>query len=391
MTRGILALFLVGCLFALSGCKEEKKAAAQSGPKAVSVSTYTVSPQQVKLTMELPGRTASYRLAEIRPQVSGLILKRQFTQGSDVKAGQVLYQIDPAPFRAALNNAKASLEKAKAQMPSVKAKADRMVRLYKNDAISEQDRDDAVSAYDALKADIEYYEASVEKAKIDLRYTRVTSPISGRIGISNVTEGAIVTSYQTQPMATIQQFDPIYVDVTQSTSELLRLREAVQSGASGNDPEPTKVRLILENGHAYPQAGTLEFRDVTVDQTTGSVTLRAVFPNPDGVLLPGMFITAVVPEGVRDNAIMIPQKSVQRDSKGNPYVLIVDAQDKAVVRPLELNRAIGDEWLVESGLKVGDKVITEGLMKVRPGMAVQVSPAQGADSAPAGAEKASAQ
>lgn len=380
--RSVIALSLLGCFFLLAGCKEEQKA-AKAAPSAISVHTFEVVPRKVALTTELPGRTASFRLAEIRPQVSGLILKRLFTQGSDVKAGQILYLIDPAPFQAALNNAKASLAKANAQLPSIKAKADRMTRLYQSKAISEQDRDDAVSAFDALKADIEYYKASVQKAQIDLQYTRVTSPISGRIGISNVTEGAIVTSYQTQPMATIQQFDPIYVDVTQSTSDLLSLRESVQNNSPEKKKAQTKIKLILENGREYPHEGTLEFRDVTVEQTTGSVTLRAVFPNPDGTLLPGMFITAVVPEGTRENAILVPQQAVQRDSKGNPYVMLPDAQNKVAIRPLKLDRAIDDMWLVNSGLKAGDKVIIDGLMKIRPGMTVDPIPAENADKAPA--------
>ena len=376
---GTLTIVLMGCLFVLTGCKEEQKA-AHAEPGLPSVSTMTVAPLKVALATELPGRTASFRLAEIRPQVNGLIQKRLFTEGADVKAGQILYQIDPAPFQASLDNARAALERAKAKLPSVQAKAERTVRLYKSSAISEQDKDDAVSAYEEVKADIQFYQASVEKARIDLGYTRVTSPISGRIGKSNVTEGAIVTAYQASPLASIQQFDPIYVDIPQSTSDLLRLRSTLATtNAAKNSSKLDEISLRLENGQEYPLKGTLEFRDVTVDQTTGSVTLRAVFPNPEGILLPGMFIVAVVPEGTNDHAILVPQQAVSRDAKGNPYALTVDAESKVVYRPLALDRAMGDQWLVAKGLVPGDTLIVEGLMKVRPGMKVQTVPFHGDD------------
>ena len=303
-----------------------------------------------------------YRIAEIRPQVNGLIQKRLFTEGSDVKADQVLYQIDPAPFQAALDNAKAALGRAEANLPSIRSRAERYKELLADKAVSQQDYDDAAAALTQVEADIQYWKATVETARINLGYTRVTAPISGRIGKSNVTDGAIVTAYQPMALATIQQLDPIYVDVPQSTTDLLRLKSRLKDGRlKQNGTDQNKVKLILEDGTPYPLEGTLQFSDVTVDPTTGSVILRAVFPNPEGVLLPGMFVRAVIKEGVNEQAILIPQQGVSRDPKGNPFALIVDAESKAGLRMLTLDRAIGDKWLVSSGLAPGDRVIVEGL------------------------------
>jgi membrane fusion protein (multidrug efflux system) len=309
----------------------------------------------------LPGRTSPYLIAEIRPQVNGLIQKRLFTEGADVQAGQELYQIDPAPFQAALDNAQASL-------PALRLRVDRYKEALVDKAVSQQDFDDADAA-------LKQTEAAVDTARINLNYTHIVSPISGRIGASTVTDGAIVTAYQPTVLATIQQLDPIYVDVPQSTSEMLRLERLFNEGRlNRNGTNVNQVQLILGDGTKYPLEGTLQFRDVSVDPTTASVTLRMVFPNPNGVLLPGMFVRAVVKEGVNDQAILIPQQAVSRDTKGNPMALIVNAAGQVEQRLLGLDRAIGDQWLVSAGLAPGDRVITEGMLKVRPGAVVKAVP-----------------
>ncbi|MGA2541641.1 MAG: efflux RND transporter periplasmic adaptor subunit [Verrucomicrobiota bacterium] len=339
------------------------------------VATATVGRQRVELATELPGRTSPYRMAEIRPQVNGLIQKRLFTEGSDVQPGQVLYQIDPAPFQAALDNAKAALGRAEANLPALQLKADRYKEALADKAVAQQDLDDATAALKQAVADIAYYQAMLETARINLGYTRVVSPIAGRIGRSSVTDGAIATAYQPAPLATIQQLDPIYVDVPQSTTELLRLQRRLEEKRMNRDgTNANQVDLILEDGAKYPLQGTLEFRDVSVDPTTASVILRMVFPNPNGVLLPGMFVRAVVKEGVNEQGILIPQQAVSRDAKGNPLALIVNASGKVEQRMLSLDRAVGSQWLVSSGLVPGDRVIAEGMQKVQPGAVVKEVP-----------------
>ena len=299
----------------------------------------------------------------------------------DVRAGQALYQIDPAPFQAVLDNAKAAVAKAEANLAAVRSRAERFKELLPEKAVSRQDYDDAAAALKQTEADIEYWKAMARTARINLGYTRITAPVSGRIGRSNVTEGALVTAQQPAPLSIIQQLDPVYVDVPQSTTELLRLKRPLkgdrlnQSGAGQK-----KVKLFLEDGSAYPLAGTLQFRDVTVDPTTGSVILRVLFPNPKDVLLPGMFVRAVVREGIKERAILIPQQAVSRDPKGNPLALIVDAGGKVQQRMLTLDRAIGDRWLVTTGLASGDRVIVEGMQKVRPGASVKAVPFEAAKS-----------
>ena len=357
----------------LGGC--DRRPQSPPPPPVPEVATVTVQPQQIVLTAELPGRTSAYRIAEIRPQVSGLILKRLFTEGSDVQAGQELYQIDPAPFQAALDIAKAALGRAQASLPAIRLRADRFKEAVADKAVSQQDFDDADGALKQAEADVQYWKATVETARINLGYARVVSPISGRIGKSTVTDGAIVTAYQPMPLATIQQLDPIYVDVPQSTTELLRLQRRLEEGRINRDgANVNKVQLVLGDGMRYPLEGTLQFRDVSVDPTTASVILRMVFPNPNGVLLPGMFVRAAVEEGVNEQAILIPQQAVSRDPKGNPVALIVDGAGKVGQRMLSLDRAIGDQWLVSTGLASGDRVIVEGLQKVRPGAAVKEVP-----------------
>ncbi len=396
--------------FISAGCEPGNAQSGQPQDRTPEVAVVTVKPQSVALTTELPGRTSPYMLAEIRPQVNGLIQKRLFEEGSDVKAGQVLYQIDPAPFQAAFNNAAANLtasrkaaERARAaietsiagvtQQEAVLAFArtnrKRFEELFKDRAVSATQLDQAVTDADVAEAGLKAAKARVESetqalaaseaailqakaalqtARINLGYTGITAPVSGRIGRSNVTEGAIVTAYQPVALAVIQQLDPIYVDVPQSSAKLLRLNRSLKSGRlNGKGENQKKVSMILEDGSDYPLEGTLQFRDVTVDSTTGSVILRIKFPNPDNILLPGMFVRAVVQEGIAEQAIIIPQQGVSRDPKGNPVALILNGEGKVAQRMLTLNRAMGDKWLVSSGLSAGDRLIVEGLQKVRPG------------------------
>ncbi len=373
---GIVLAIILPCGLLLSGCARNPQAGgAQGAAPAPEVAVVAVQPEKVVLTTELPGRTSAFLMAEIRPQVNGLIQKRLFTEGADVKAGDVLYQIDPAPFQAALSSAEAALNRSQANLPSVRSRVSRYKELLADRAVSQQDYDDATSALNQVEADIQYFKAAADTARINLGYTRVVAPISGRIGRSSITDGAIVTAYQPVSLSTIQQLDPIYVDVTQSTADLLRLNRRLAAGhLNQNGAGQEKAKLLLEDGTEYPLEGTLQFRDVTVDPTTGSSILRIIFPNPKGVLLPGMFVRAVVKEGVNDKVILVPQQAVSRDVKGNPQALIVDPNNTVQLRPLTLDREIGDKWIVAAGLTAGDRVIIEGAQKVRPKMAVK--PAQ---------------
>ncbi|MFA4902181.1 MAG: efflux RND transporter periplasmic adaptor subunit [Desulfobaccales bacterium] len=369
----IWAAALMALTILLGGC--DRGQGQQAKPPVPEVAAVALQPQQVELTTELPGRTSPYLVAEIRPQVNGIIQKRLFKEGSDVKAGQLLYQIDPAPFQVAYDSAKASLGKAQANLPSIRLRAERHRELLVDKAVSKQDYDDAAAAMEQARSEIAYWQAAVAGARINLGYTRVTAPISGRIGKSSVTDGALVTAYQPTFLATIQQLDPIYVDVTQSSAELLRLKRNLETGRlTANGANGKKVRILLEDGTPYPLEGALQFRDITVDSTTGSFTLRIVVPNPKHLLLPGMFVRAVVQEGIAAQALLIPQQGVSRTPKGEPIALVVDEAGKVQQRVLTLNRAIGDQWLVSSGLSPGERVIVEGMMKVRPGAAVKVIP-----------------
>lgn len=382
----IITLFSV---VLLSACDKQQAAPQQQIPQ---VSFVTLQAETISLSTELPGRTSAFRVAEIKPQVSGLIQKRQFTEGADIKAGQLLYQIDPAPLQAAAKNAAAALQRSQATLPSIKARAERFQQLLAVKAVSQQDAADASAALIQVEADIQYWQAARDSAQINLKYTQVTAPISGRIGTSNITAGAIVTAYQPMALATIQQLDPIYVNVPQSTVDLLHLQRRLKDGRLQHGAEQNQVKLTLEDGKPYPLTGKLQFSDISVDPTTGSVTLRALFPNPDGTLLPGMFVQAVINEGINNQAILVPQQGVARDPKGNPYALIIDGDNKAAYRPLTLEKAIGDKWLVTTGLNAGDKVIVEGLMMLRPGTQVNATVFQptttqsGAAQAPATAE-----
>lgn len=370
--RAVILAVMTGTL-GLTGCERQLQEAPPPQPREVSV--ITVQTRQLTLTTELPGRTSASRVAEIRPQVSGLILKRMFEEGADVQAGQVLYQIDPAPFQAMLDTARASLLRAEANLSAIRARVDRYKELLTDKAVSRQDYDDAAAALKQTQAEIESWKAQVKTARINLQYTQVTAPISGRIGRSNVTEGAIVTAYQPLALATIQQLDPIYVDVPQSTNDLLRLKRSFEEGRLGHGgTDQDKVKLLLEDAIPYSHEGRLQFQDITVDPTTGSVILRVIFPNPEGLLLPGMFVQAVIREGVKEEAILVPQQGVSRDPKGNPFAMIVDGDSKAGLRLLTIDRAIGDQWFISAGLAPGDHLIVEGTQMLRPGTVVKAVP-----------------
>lgn len=369
-----LAVILLGGLL-LTGCNRGPGTAGGGAPPLAEVATVTVTQQSVLLTFELPGRSAPFRIAEIRPQVNGLILKRLFTEGADVKKDQELYQIDPAPFQAALDNAKAALGRAEANLPAIQLRVNRYKEALADRAVSQQDFDDASAALKQAEAEVQYYRAMVDTARINLNYAHVVSPISGRIGLSTVTDGAIVTAYQPVALATIQQLDPIYVDVPQSATDLLRLEQRLKAGQIKRDgANVNKVRLVLSDGSPYDEEGTLQFQDISVDPTTSSVILRMVFPNPRGVLLPGMFVRGIVQEGVNEQAILVPQQAVARDTKGNPIALVVGADSKVEQRQLKVDRTYGDQWIVTSGLLPGDRVIAEGMQKVRPGVPVKEVP-----------------
>jgi len=352
------------------------KPAAPPPPGPPEVGVVTLAPERVVLTTELPGRTTPYLVAEVRPQVHGILQKRHFEEGADVRAGELLYQIDPAPYQAAVAQAEAALAMAEANVPAARSRAERLRGLVASRAVGAQDAEDAEAALRQAEASVAAARATLDSARIQLSYTPIRAPISGRSGRSSVTAGALVTAYQPVPLVTIQQLDPIYVDVAQSSAEVLRLRRVLSSGVLTRDDRSAKrVRLLLEDGTPYAHEGTLQFQDVTVAPTTGSVTLRMVFPNPDHLLLPGMFVRAVVEEGVDEAAILAPQQGVTRDPRGNAYALVASADGKVESRELQLGRAIGSRWLVESGLAPGDRVIVDGLQFLRPGMDVSAVPA----------------
>jgi len=327
----------------------------------------TLVQQPVTLTTELPGRTAPYRIAEVRPQVNGVIQKRMFIEGNDVQADQQLYQIDAAPYQASYDSAQALVAHANAEMAAAKALLDRYKGLGGTNAVSKQDLDNATASELQAQADIESAQAAVETAKINLVYTKVLSPITGRTGRS-ITEGALVTANQTVPLVVVQQLDPIYVDIPQSTALVVRLRRELINGQLKSIGEnQAQVTLTLEDGSQYEVPGKLQFSETTVDQSTGSVILRAEFPNPQKLLLPGMFVSARLQEGVRENAILVPQQGITHNAKGEPTALIVTADNKVELRVIKTDRAIGDKWLVTDGLKAGDRVIVDGLQKAHPG------------------------
>jgi membrane fusion protein, multidrug efflux system len=376
---GLIVAGVFTLLFVISGCdtKSTEGGPPPSGPTEVGV--VVVESQRVALTTELSGRTSPYMIAEVRPQVGGIIQKRLFTEGADVKAGAVLYQIDPATYQAADNSAKAILARAEANLIPARLKEERFRELVQIKAVSQQDYDDVNAGFKQAEADVAVAKAALETTRINLAYTRVIAPISGRIGRSTVTTGALVNAGQADLLATIQQLDPVYVDVTQSTADLLRLKRNLASGLLKNSgPEQAGVKLILEDGTSYPYPGTMKFSEVTVNQSTGSVTLRTVFPNPEQLLLPGMFVSAIVEEGVNEQAVLVPQRGVSRNPAGAATALVVGAEEKVEARVIKVERAIGDMWLVSEGLQPGDRLIVEGLQKARPGAAVKAVPFEAA-------------
>jgi membrane fusion protein, multidrug efflux system len=375
-TNLIIAAGLLLAGSSLSGCSKQSTAATPSQAPPPEVGVVVVAPQNVAITTELSGRTAPCLIAEVRPQVGGIIQQRRFEEGGEVKAGQVLYLIDSASYQAAYDSAAADLARAEAKLLPARLKAQRFAELIKTNAVSQQDNDDTTAAYRLAEAEVAAARAALKTTRIDLDYTTVKAPIAGRIGRSSVTTGALVTASQAMPLATIQQLDPVYVDVTQSSVELLRLKRKLASGSLKNgSADQARVRLILEDGSSYAEVGTLKFSDVTVNQSTGSVTLRTVFPNSQQLLLPGMYVRAVLEEGTLEGAILVPQQGVSRNPAGNATALVVGADDKVELRTLKVERSIGDQWLVSEGLQAGDRLIVEGSQKARPGSPVRVSEA----------------
>lgn len=370
---GVLGASLV----LMAGCERKIQGAAGPPPSknaTPEVAVVVLQPERVAITTELPGRTSAYLVAEVRPQVSGIVQARLFTEGSNVEAGDVLYQIDPALHRASYDTAVAALSKAEASLRLNELRTKRNKTLIDTGAISQEEYDNALASLQQARADVAYSSATIASARVNMGFTQITAPISGRIGRSNVTMGALATAHQGPAFATIQQIDPIYVDVTQSSANLLRLRRNLANGRIKIGPDGARVKLILEDGTPYPLEGTLKFSDVTVDPSTGSFILRIIFPNPDQILLPGMYVRAVIEVGVNEQAIVVPQRAVSRNPKGEATALVVDSSDKVEQRRLQVERAVGDKWLVGEGLKPGDRVIMEGLQMARPGSAVKVVP-----------------
>lgn len=368
-----LSLLLLIPVGLMSGCNDSENSPAKMAPAEVSV--WQVKAAPLAITTELPGRTEAFRIAEVRPQVSGIILKRNFVEGADIVGGESLYQIDPATYHAALSSAQGELAKAQAAATIAHLTVKRYLPLVGTQYVSRQEYDTAVADARQADAGVQAAQAAVETAKINLDYTRVSSPISGRIGKSDVTEGALVTNGQSAALATVQQLDPIYVDVTQSSSDFMRLKQAVEQGRLHRQDGKTDVELITENGQTYPLKGTLAFSDVTVDQSTGSITIRAVFPNPDHTLLPGMFVRARLDEGVQPKAMLVPQQGVTRNARGEATVLLVNDKNQVESHSVVAPQAFGDKWLISEGLKEGDKVIVSGLQRARPGTTVSIAPA----------------
>lgn len=385
-----LAPVAASMLAGLAGCQRHDGAApGASAGAAVEVGVETIAPQRIVEQTELSGRLSALKVSDVRPQIGGIVQRRLFTEGADVKAGQVLYQIDPATYQAACDQARGTLAKAEATLASARTKADRYAQLVKIHAVSGQDNDDAIAAVREDQADVIADRAALETARINLGYTRIVAPISGRIGASSVTEGALVTSDQTTALATIQGYDHMYLDVSRSSAEWLRLRKAFASGRLQRSGDGAAVRLLMEDGTAYAQPGVLQFSGITVDATTGSVTLRMIFPNPGGELLPGMFVRAQLDEGEDANAVLVPQLAVTRASDGGASVWLADADGHARRVAVQADTAYRDRWIVTSGLKPGDRVIVSGLQGVHAGVALKASEAAPASAAAASTSTAS--
>ena len=376
-TRKTITLALMCALAsttALTGCKDgaqQGQAAAQRQMPPTEVTYVTAKTSDQALETTLTGRTSAYYEAEVRPQVNGVLVKKLFKDGSEVKAGQQLYQIDDAPYVAALKSAEASLAQAQANLVKARADAKRSAELVKINAVSKQSDDAAQAALKAAVANQKAAEAAVTTAKVNLQYTKVLSPISGRISRSEFTEGALMSAYQAAPLTRVQQLDPIYVDVSQKADDLMRIQREIASGVlKSGDKETARVKLIFDDGTVYAHEGELTFTDVTVNESTGMVNVRAVFPNPDKTLLPGLYVRAAIVEGVRPDSILIPMQSVIRDAKGDATVYVIDGENKVAVRKIVANRTVGTNWLVESGLKAGDRVLFEGFQRIRAGATV---------------------
>ena len=373
---GRFHLVVVGAMALLFACGRPPAAPPQGPQGPVEVGVVTVNPAAVPLSRELPGRVSAFRVAEVRARVNGIVLKRHFTEGSEVKAGQLLFTIDAAPYRAALSSAKAALARAEANLASARLQAGRYGELVESNAVSKQEYDNAQAQQKADEADVAAAQAAIETATINLGYTAVTAPVSGRIGRSMVTEGAYAQAAQATLLATVQQLDKVYVDVAQSSVELLRLERALQSGEFHRiGAQQAQVALLLEDGTTYGAPGTLQFSDVTVDASTGSVSLRAIFPNPKAELLPGMFVRARLDEAVDPDALLVPQLAVTRGPTGEATTMVVGEGSKAELRSITADRAVGNAWLVTKGLHAGDQVIVTGLQKIRPGLPVKPTPA----------------
>ncbi|MHB8354668.1 MAG: efflux RND transporter periplasmic adaptor subunit [Burkholderiales bacterium] len=374
---GMLTWSLLGVALTLTGCSKQQATAPQNGD--IPVGVVVVKAQKIFITVELPGRTSPYQIAEVRPQVGGIVMKRIFREGADVKAGETLYQIDPAVYKAAYDSAQANLAKAEANLTTIKLKAERYRELVKINAVSKQDFDDVDAALKQAIADVAANKAAVDAAGINLGYTRITSPITGRIGISTVTPGALLVPSQAVALTTVQQLDPIYVDVTQSSDELMRMKHALETGLLKRiGADAARVSLMMDDKTTYALEGKLKLSDVTVNQGTSTVTLRAVFPNPKHDLLPGMFVHAVLEEGVDEEGIVVPQQGVTHNARGVATALVLGTDGKVEQRVLELGEAIGDKWLVKSGLKAGDQLIVDGLQKVKPGTVARAVPIEDA-------------
>jgi membrane fusion protein, multidrug efflux system len=383
-----IGVVMIGALLA-AGCGAQGGHAPPHMTPQVAV--VTLKTQPVTLTRELPGRISAYLVAEVRPQVSGIVKRRLFTEGGTVKADQPLYELDDAIYRAQHNSARAALQKAQATQEAARLTANRAAAMAKIDAVSAQDNDNAIAALRQSEADVAAAQAALDSSAVNLAYAHIVSPISGRIGKSTVTQGALVTAEQTAPMATVQQLDPIYVDVNQSSSEWLQLKQDIDAGrvqAAGAAGAPTKI--VLENGETYAAQGKLQFSDVTVDPTTGNFLLRVIVANPNLVLMPGMYVRAVIDEGVLPQGLLAPQRGITRDPKGGATALVIDASSKVEPRDVRVSRTIGDQWLVEDGLAAGDRVVVEGLQKIQPGVTVEAveAKADGAAAAAGAAAKA---
>lgn len=366
MNKKILSVLLLMTALSVSGC-DNGNGGEQQQNQAVPVSAVTLQQETVVRSVKLPGRTTAYKVAEIRPQVSGVIMKRTFEEGGVVREGQQLYQIDPAIYSAAYESARADLQRARANVQAVQAREKRYAELVEIDAVSKQEYDDIKASLAQARADIAVAEANVATAKVNLDYTKVYSPISGRIGKSSVTEGALVTANQPEVLARVTQLDPIYVDMNQSSTELMRIRAEL-----GGEERNLPVKLALEGGREYAHEGELQFSEVTVDATTGAVQLRALFPNADNVLLPGLFVQATVVLG-EEQAILVPQRAATRDQNGQLSVWVVGADEAVNPVPIQVSREYGDKWIVTSGVQAGDTIVTEGFQKIRPGAQVSLT------------------